>query len=145
MLEGKDWAEHHWYWQKIVMKLDLLGLSSNLFFALSIEADLKNSTKRVIYVNSEKTFSVWNKKKRCKKIEFFLQIDQPNLAIGREYLVKGFDDELVAAYYNYHVNTAVLYGAERFYAEIEAKNVLNFEMDLAKVSEQPSTQLPELT
>ena len=74
-------------------------------------------------------------KKRCKKIEFFLQIDQPNLAIGREYLVKGFDDELVAAYYNYHVNTAVLYGAERFYAEIEAKNVLNFEMDLAKVSE----------
>lgn len=82
MLEGKDWAEHHWYWQKIVMKLDLLGLSSNLFFALSIEADLKNSTKRVIYVNSEKTFSVWNKKNVAKKLNFFCRLISRTWQLG---------------------------------------------------------------
>lgn len=61
------------------------------------------------------------------------QIDQPILGIDREYLIEGFEDEIVKAYYNYHVDSAVFYGADRFYAEIEAKKVLNFEMELAKV------------
>lgn len=50
--------------------------------------------------------------------------------------MKGFDDEIVQAYYNYHVDTAVMYGADRFYAELEAKTVLNFEMEMAKVIER---------
>jgi hypothetical protein len=47
--------------------------------------------------------------------------------------VKGFNDEFVQAYYDYHVDTAVIYGADRFTAELEAKNVLNFEIEVAKV------------
>lgn len=62
-----------------------------------------------------------------------MKLDQPILGIEREYLINGFDDEIVQAYYNYHVDTAVIYGADRFYAEMEVKRVLNFEMDLAKV------------
>jgi hypothetical protein len=65
---------------------------------------------------------------------FYPQIDQPQLGIDREYLIKGFDDEIVKAYYNYHLDTAVLYGANRSYAEQEVKKVLMFEMDIAKVN-----------
>lgn len=55
------------------------------------------------------------------------------MGIDREYLIKGFEDEIVQAYYNYHVDTAILYGADRFNAEEEVKTVLMFEIDLAKV------------
>jgi len=48
-------------------------------------------------------------------------------------LIEGFEDEIVQAYYKYHVDASVFFGAERFYAEIEAKKVINFEMELAKV------------
>lgn len=47
--------------------------------------------------------------------------------------MKGFDDEFVQAYFDYHVDTAVIYGADRFTAELEAKSVLNFEIEIAKV------------
>lgn len=63
-----------------------------------------------------------------------IQIDQLSTGIDREYLVKGFDDEYVAAYYSYAVDTAVIYGADRFSAEIEMKDVINFEIALANVS-----------
>lgn len=63
-----------------------------------------------------------------------LQIDQPVLGIEREYLIKGFEDEIVKGYYNYHVDTACFYGADRYTAEIEVKEVLNFEIAVAKVS-----------
>lgn len=57
-----------------------------------------------------------------------------SLGMDREYLIKGFDDEYVAAYYSYAVDTAVIYGAERFNAELEMKDVVNFEIALANVS-----------
>lgn len=57
------------------------------------------------------------------------------MGIEREYLIQGFDNEIVKAYYNYHVETAVYYGAERFYAETEVKTALNFEMEIAKVND----------
>lgn len=47
--------------------------------------------------------------------------------------MNGFNDEIVQAYYSYHVDTAVIFGANRLYAEMEANNVLNFEMEIAKV------------
>lgn len=56
-----------------------------------------------------------------------------NLGMDREYLVKGFDDANVQAYYNYQVDTAVIFGAERFTAELEMKDILTFEMQLAEV------------
>lgn len=62
-----------------------------------------------------------------------LKIDQPNLGIEREYFVKGLEDKIVQAYHNYHIETAVFYGANRTHAEAEIEKVLEFEMSLAKV------------
>ena len=61
-----------------------------------------------------------------------------SLGMDREYLIKGFEDEYVSAYYSYAVDTAVIYGAERFNAELEMKDVVNFEIALANVSDNLS-------
>ena len=53
--------------------------------------------------------------------------------MDREYLVKGFDDPNVQAYYNYQVDAAVIFGADRFNAELEMKDILTFEIHLAEV------------
>lgn len=57
-----------------------------------------------------------------------------SLGLDRELLIEGFDDENVAAYFSYAVDTAVIFGADRFNAELEMKDVLNFEIALANVS-----------
>lgn len=57
-----------------------------------------------------------------------------SLGLDRELLMEGFDDESVSAYYSYQVDVAVLFGADRFEAELQMKEVLNFEMALANVS-----------
>lgn len=52
ILEGKNWEESIWgYWQKILLKLEQEGFSSNQIFTASIESDLKNSSRRIIYVS----------------------------------------------------------------------------------------------
>lgn len=68
-------------------------------------------------------------------VPFFLfQIDQAALGLSREYLSKGFDDKIVKAYYEYMIDIAVIYGAERSRAERELKESIEFEMKLANVS-----------
>lgn len=49
-------------------------------------------------------------------------------------MVKGITDKVVAAYYSYMVDMAVLFGADRTKAETELKESLDFEMALANVS-----------
>lgn len=56
------------------------------------------------------------------------------MGLSREYLIKGMENPIVTAYHSYQVDMAVLYGADRNRAEIEMKNVLNFEFALANVS-----------
>lgn len=55
------------------------------------------------------------------------------LYIFLEYLIKGLDDKIVAAYHKYQVDMCVLYGAKREDAEIQMKDVLEFEFALANV------------
>lgn len=64
---------------------------------------------------------------------FSRQIDQPSLPISREVLIKGFEDKIVQAYYKYQNELAVLLGADKKRAEKEMKDVVNFEIALAKV------------
>lgn len=61
------------------------------------------------------------------------QIDQAALGLSREYLIKGLDNAIVAAYHSYQVDMAVLYGADRKKAEKEMKDVLEFEFAIANV------------
>lgn len=69
------------------------------------------------------------------KLKFVLQITQPDLGIEQEFLVKGLDNEFVKNYYNLMVQIAVYFGTIRARAEILMKESLEFEIELAKVSE----------
>lgn len=65
-----------------------------------------------------------------------LQLDQSAIGLSREYLVKGLEDKIVSAYYDYMVDLAVIYGAERSRASKELMDSLNFEIALANVGEE---------
>lgn len=67
-------------------------------------------------------------------INVLVQLDQASLSLSREYLVKGMDEKLVSALYDYIVDVAVLFGAERERAMKELKESLDFEIQLANVS-----------
>lgn len=62
-------------------------------------------------------------------------MDQASLSLSREYLLKGLDEKLVQAYYQYMVDIAVLFGADKIDAEKELKESLFFEIKLANVSQ----------
>lgn len=63
-----------------------------------------------------------------------MQIDQAVLGLSANYLINGFNDKIVKAYYAFMVDVAVISGADRSRAEQELKESLEFEMKLANVS-----------
>lgn len=110
VLEGKNWDEKSFSWEQSVYKFRLAGYSVDYFLDFSISVDVKNSTKRII------------------------DLDQATLGLSREYLNRGFSDKLVQAYYEYMVDIATLLGADRALAEVDLKESLLFEMQLANIS-----------
>jgi hypothetical protein len=64
----------------------------------------------------------------------FHQISAANLGLSRDMLLKGFQDNIIKAYYHYMVNVSVHFGADRKQAEQDYSQVLLFEMQLANVS-----------
>lgn len=63
-----------------------------------------------------------------------LQIDGATLGLDREYLIQGKENEVVKAYYEYLVDLAIIFGADKATAEKEIEDALNFEIKLAEVS-----------
>ncbi|KAH1004491.1 hypothetical protein HUJ05_005292 [Dendroctonus ponderosae] len=61
-------------------------------------------------------------------------LDQGSLGLRREFLTKGLNDKLVKAYYDYMVDIAVLFGADRAVASKDLAESLDFEMKLANIS-----------
>ncbi|XP_033167084.1 neprilysin-2 [Drosophila mauritiana] len=111
LIKGDSWnADDSWTWQEQVKKFRTAGFSMDYIIDFSIGVDLQNSTKRLI------------------------DLDQSSLALSREYLVKGFNETLVTAYYEYMVDIAVLFGANRDLAKTELLTSLEFEMALANIS-----------
>ncbi|XP_017046056.1 neprilysin-2 isoform X1 [Drosophila ficusphila] len=111
LIKGEGWnADDSWTWQEQVKKFRKAGFSMDYIIDFSIGVDLQNSTKRLI------------------------DLDQSALALSREYLVKGFNETLVKAYYDYMVDIAVLFGANRELAKTELLSSLEFEMALANIS-----------
>jgi len=51
IIEGKNWGDNYWSWQKVLQGLELAGLNSNQLFEISIDSDLKNSSRRIFYVS----------------------------------------------------------------------------------------------
>lgn len=62
-----------------------------------------------------------------------LQIDQPEPDMAKENLIGGLQDDVVKTYYEYMVDLAELFGANRATAENDVKNMINFRVELAKV------------
>lgn len=61
------------------------------------------------------------------------QINHAKLGLEREYLVEGLENNVVKAYYEYMVDIAVIYGADRSRAKKELMESLEFEIKLAKI------------
>jgi len=110
VLEGEKWTGENFKWHELSIKASDEGLSSDRMISIGIGTDSKDSLKRI------------------------LEIDQPGLGLSREYLIKGFADKDVQAYYNYMVQTAVFMGAKEEVAKIEMKEALELELKLAEMS-----------
>ncbi|XP_036347356.1 neprilysin-2-like [Rhagoletis pomonella] len=111
VIEGDSWnADNSWSWQETVKKFRKLGFSMDYIIDFSISVDLKNSTTRII------------------------DVDQSAIGLSREYLVKGFNETLVSSYYDYMVDMAVLFGADKERAKRELRESLEFEIALANIS-----------
>lgn len=61
------------------------------------------------------------------------QIDQASLGLSRKLLLRGMNETVTKAYYDYMVNTAVLFGGEKSRVEKELLDALNFEIAVANV------------
>lgn len=64
---------------------------------------------------------------------FSLQIDQPNFGLSQKFLLHDLEDANVKAYYEFMVDSAVVFGANKTVADVELLDSLRFEMELAKV------------
>ncbi|XP_043215658.1 neprilysin-2-like isoform X14 [Amphibalanus amphitrite] len=111
VVEGDNWNESSWgNWMLAVYRNRAFGYSIDHMFDFSVTADVKNSTWRI------------------------LDLDQPSLGLPRKYLIKGFNDPDIQAYYKYMVDMAVMLGAPKERAESELKESLLFEIQLANIS-----------
>ena len=63
-----------------------------------------------------------------------LTFDQADLGLSKEYWDKGMEEPEVKAYFQYMIDTAVLFGANEEIARSELEEVMNFESKLAKIS-----------
>lgn len=64
---------------------------------------------------------------------YSIQINRSQFGLSRKFLLQGMEHAFVKAYYEFMVDAAVIFGAHRSNAEIEFLDVLQFEMELAKV------------
>ncbi|XP_022914109.1 neprilysin-2 isoform X2 [Onthophagus taurus] len=110
VLEGDKFKDQEFDWRQTIYKFRKSGYSVDYLIDFSVAIDLKNSTKRVI------------------------DLDQASLGLRREFLIKGVEDKLVKAYYDYMVDIAVIFGANKTNAEKELKESLDFEIKLANIS-----------
>merc|ERR1711970_786605 len=109
VLEGENWNGENFKWHELSIRASDEGLNSDRMISIGIGTDSKDSLKRV------------------------LEIDEPGLGLSREYLIKGFNDKDVQAYYNYMVQTAVFLGANEDVAKTEMKEALEVELKLAEL------------
>ncbi|KAF2888699.1 hypothetical protein ILUMI_17474, partial [Ignelater luminosus] len=108
VLEGANWNETEFEWKDILYKFRRLGIpSSNIVYA-------------VVTINS------------LNSSQLIIEIDGGTLGLDREYLIQGTENEVVEAYYEYLVDLAVIFGADKSIAEKEIKDALDFEIKLAK-------------
>ncbi|KAG4067966.1 hypothetical protein HA402_010652 [Bradysia odoriphaga] len=111
VLETNWDATNQWTWQRSVELSREFGYSVSNFMSISVSTDNKNSSRRII------------------------RIDQASLGLNREYLILNMTDPFVQAYHSYQVDLAVLFGANHDLAVVEMREALDFEIELAQISQ----------
>ncbi|CAG0888500.1 unnamed protein product [Darwinula stevensoni] len=101
---GLEWDDSDFAWDKVMYQYRKIGLPVDYFLDFSVKLDSETPL--------------------CD----MLNINQPTHVLPREYLIKGPDDEIVQAYYDYMVKLAVHLGAEEERAKSELHKVLEFEI-----------------
>ncbi|EFA04401.2 neprilysin-2 [Tribolium castaneum] len=102
-----NWNEKTFDWKNLLFRLKRIGWRRTFFLSMFIDTDLKNSSKRIF------------------------TISQPCMPYDR--YKKGFNDTAVKAGYEYLVELAVLFGADRTAARAEMREVVEFQIELAKM------------
>lgn len=127
---GSEWSERDFDWKKVMYQMRHMALGDNHIISTFFDLDDNNSTRRVLKVLSIIKYNLQN----INYFFFFeIKVDQAGLNLSRKILLKAFNDTLVKAYYEYLVDVAVIFGAERLRAQRELKEVVEFEIKLANV------------
>ncbi|XP_044751900.1 neprilysin-2-like [Coccinella septempunctata] len=112
VLEGNYWNEKAFDWKATQYNFRKLGFSHTQLISSYVGVDAKNSTKRIF------------------------TIGQPCSGFAK-LLKKGMNETLVRAYYEYLVDIAILYGADKNQAVKDMKQYLEFRIELAKIMSLP--------
>ncbi|KAK4879931.1 hypothetical protein RN001_008077 [Aquatica leii] len=119
VLDGKKWKEDKFDWKWSIFKFRKHGLDTDNFLSFNLYSDFKNSSRRLI------------------------NIDQVELELDRENWLKGIDDDIIQAYYQNMVDLAVLFGADRKFAEYEVQTMITFRGQLANITLPPEERRNE--
>ncbi|KAF5280973.1 hypothetical protein FQR65_LT14897 [Abscondita terminalis] len=109
VIEGASWNEANFDWKNYTYRSRKMGFSFGTFIGIGIGSDFKNSTRRTIFLG------------------------EPSVGFSREYLIKGMNNTLVKAYFEFIVDVAVIFGAKRASAEMELKQCVEFQIEWAKI------------
>jgi len=109
VVENHEWRQESFNWLDTIIKFRNKGFNHNIFISIFVGPDFKNSTRHVP------------------------QVDQGSLGLpNRKYLLKGFNDSTVQAYYETMIDMAIALGAQnKTRVKQEMMDVILFETRLA--------------
>lgn len=123
VLEEDRWNESDFNWIKVSHKLSKMGFFVNHFIEINIEADMKNTTKNVIYLDQPYSWSRYrydlssfpNKNLKLKNLNYLNENSNNNI------------------YLNYIIEIATIFGANRKFAMNEFESIFNFHRELKNI------------
>nr|CAD7393457.1 unnamed protein product [Timema cristinae] len=80
--------------------------------------------------------TVYKFRKAGYSVDYFMDfsLDQGQLGLSREFLIKGLSEKHTKAYHQYQIDVATLFGADKTRVEREMREALDFEIKLANIS-----------
>lgn len=133
VVKGDSWKSEDWDWLNVSLQISNGGLDS-LILQTYVSVDLKNTSKRIVSVSiPSNTRPILTFSNNLINYCVFCQINRAPFGLSRKFLLKGMEHEFVRAYYDFMVDAAVIFGANKTNAEFEFLDVLQFESELAKV------------
>jgi len=110
LLEGDSWNQEGFTWYNMVYNFSKEGLDVDHLVHFFVELDPRNSSLRTLFLS------------------------EPKLGLPGHLLGKGMEDKNVQAYFSFMKDTAALLGSKKKAAEKQMKKVLDFEIQLAKIT-----------